>query len=145
AAGSVSTPGDITGSVPATLSLSLGGTVSLGSFLPGVGTDYDGSTVATVTSSAETADLSVADTSSNATGRLVNGTRALATPLQLNAGGPFAPVPTDGTALLLKHYGDVASNNATTINVRQHIGDTEGLRTGTYGKTLTFTLSTTQP
>ena len=65
--------------------------------------------------------------------------------MQLNAGGPFAMVPSDGSPLLLKHYGDVVANNATTINVRQHIGDTEGLRTGTYGKTLTFTLSTTQP
>jgi predicted extracellular nuclease len=141
----VSTTGDVVGNVPATLSLSLSGTVNLGSFQPGVGKDYDGSTVATVTSSAETADLSVMDASSNATGRLVNGTRALTSPLQLNAGGPFAPLNTDGSPLLLKHYGDVAANNATTINVRQHIGDTEGLRTGTYGKTLTFTLSTTQP
>jgi predicted extracellular nuclease len=140
-----SVDGTITGSVPATLSLSLSGTVSLGSFLPGVGKDYDGSTTATVTSSAETADLSVADASSTATGRLVNGTRALATPLQLNAGGPFAPVPTDGTPLQLKHYGDVVSNDATTINVRQTIGANEGLRTGTYAKTLTFTLSTTAP
>jgi predicted extracellular nuclease len=137
--------GDVTGSVPATLSLSLSGTVNLGSFTPGVGKDYDGNTVATVTSSAETADLSVMDASSNATGRLVNGTRSLASPLQLNAGGPFAPVHADGTPLLLKHYGDVASNDATTINVRQHIDTNEGLRTGTYGKTLTFTLSTTQP
>jgi hypothetical protein len=141
----VSTTGDVVGNVPATLSLSLSGTVNLGSFQPGVGKDYDGSTVATVTSSAETADLSVMDASSNATGRLVNGTRALTSPLQLNAGGPFAPLNTDGSPLLLKHYGDVAANNATTINVRQHIGDTEGLRTGSYAKTLTFTLSTTTP
>ncbi len=137
--------GTVTGTVPATLSLTLGGTVNLGSFQPGVGKDYDGSTVATVTSSAETADLSVMDASSNATGKLVNGTRSLALPLQLNAGGPFAAVHTDGTPLLLRHYGDVAANDATTINVRQSIGANEGLRTGTYGKTLTFTLSTTTP
>jgi predicted extracellular nuclease len=137
--------GTVTGTVPATLSLSLSGTVSLGAFQPGVGKDYDGSTVATVTSSAETADLTVTDASSNATGRLVNGTRALVTPLQLNAGGPFAAVHTDGSPLLLKHYGDVAANDATTINVRQHIDSNEGLRTGTYAKTLTFTLSTTAP
>jgi hypothetical protein len=75
----------------------------------------------------------------------VNGTRALATPLQLNAGGPFAAVHSDGSPLLLKHYGDVAANDATTLNVRQHIDANEGLRTGTYAKTLTFTLSTTAP
>jgi endonuclease/exonuclease/phosphatase family metal-dependent hydrolase len=137
--------GDVTGTVPATLSLTLGGTVNLGAFQPGVGKDYDGTTTATVTSSAETADLSVMDASSNATGKLVNGTRSLASPLQLNAGGPFAPLHADGTPLLLKHYGDVVSNDNTTINVRQSIGANEGLRTGTYGKTLTFTLSTTAP
>jgi hypothetical protein len=135
----------VTGTVPATLSLTLGGTVNLGPFQPGVGKDYDGSTTATVTSTAETADLSVMDASNNATGRLVNGTRALATPLQLNAGGPFAPVHTDGSPLLLKHYGDVAANDTTAINVRQTIGANEGLRTGNYSKTLTFTLSTTAP
>jgi hypothetical protein len=137
--------GDVTGTVPATLSLTLGGTVNLGAFQPGVGHDYDGTTTATVTSSAETADLSVMDAGSNATGKLVNGARALASPLQLNAGGPFAALHADGTPLLLKHYGDVVSNDMTTINVRQHIDANEGLRTGTYGKTLTFTLSTTAP
>jgi len=137
--------GDVTGSVPATLSLSLSGTVNLGAFQPGVGKDYDGTTTASVTSTAETADLSVIDASSTSTGKLVNGTRALASPLQLNAGGPFAPLHTDGTPLLLKHYGDVVSNDATSIAVRQHIDANEGLRTGTYGKTLTFSLSTTQP
>ncbi len=137
--------GDVTGTVPATLSLTLGGTVVLGPFQPGVGKDYDGTTTATVTSSAETADLSVLDASASSTGRLVNGARALAQPLQLQAGGPFAPLHTDGTPLLLKHYGDVAANDTTAVAVRQHIDSTEGLRTGTYGKTLTFTLSTTAP
>ena len=56
-----------------------------------------------------------------------------------------APLHTDSSPLLLKHYGDVAANDATTINVRQHIDGNEGLRTGTYAKTLTFTLSTTAP
>ena len=137
--------GDVTGTVPATLSLTLGGTVVLGPFQPGIGKDYDGTTTATVTSSAETADLSVIDASSTATGRLVNGVRALAQPLQLHAGGPFAPLHADGTPLALKHFGDVAANDSTTVAVRQHIDSTEGLRTGTYGKTLTFTLSTTTP
>jgi hypothetical protein len=31
------------------------------------------------------------------------------------------------------------------INLSQHIGANEALRTGSYSKTLTFTLSTTQP
>jgi hypothetical protein len=37
------------------------------------------------------------------------------------------------------------SNDPVTIAFRQHIGANEALRTGTYSKTLTFTLSTTQP
>ena len=32
-----------------------------------------------------------------------------------------------------------------TINLKQSIGQNEPLRTGTYAKTLTFTLSTTTP
>ena len=37
------------------------------------------------------------------------------------------------------------SNAAATITFRQHIGATDPLRTGSYAKTLTFTLSTTNP
>ena len=38
-----------------------------------------------------------------------------------------------------------ASNDASTITFRQHIGAIDALRTGAYSKTLTFTLSTTNP
>ena len=37
------------------------------------------------------------------------------------------------------------SNDPVTITFRQHIGATQPLRTGSYSKTLTFTLSTTTP
>jgi hypothetical protein len=37
------------------------------------------------------------------------------------------------------------SNDALTIRFQQSIGASEPLRTGEYGKTLTFTLSTTMP
>jgi hypothetical protein len=37
------------------------------------------------------------------------------------------------------------SNDAVSIGLRQHIGAGQALRTGTYSKTLTFTLSTTTP
>ena len=37
------------------------------------------------------------------------------------------------------------SNDPVTINFKQSIGATDALRTGTYAKTLTFTLSTTTP
>ena len=37
------------------------------------------------------------------------------------------------------------SNDAVTFEFRQRIGANDALRTGTYAKTLTFTLSTTTP
>ena len=37
------------------------------------------------------------------------------------------------------------TNRATTLTFRQNITAAETLRAGTYGKTLTFTLSTTAP
>jgi hypothetical protein len=37
------------------------------------------------------------------------------------------------------------SNDAVTITFDQHIGASDALRTGSYSKTLTFTLSTTNP
>jgi predicted extracellular nuclease len=137
--------GDVTGTVPATLALTLGTPVTLGPFIPGVGTDYTGTLTAKATSTAADALLTVADPSTNATGRLVNGVYALAQPLQLQAGGQFAPLHTDGSPLALKSWSGPVSNDATEIGVKQTIGANEGLRTGSYGKTLTFTLSTTNP
>jgi hypothetical protein len=37
------------------------------------------------------------------------------------------------------------SNDTVTLNFRQPIAITDPLRTGSYSKTLTFTLSTTNP
>jgi hypothetical protein len=37
------------------------------------------------------------------------------------------------------------SNDAVALNFKQPIGANDALRTGTYSKTFTFTLSTTQP
>ena len=53
-------------------------------------------------------------------------------------GGSAAP-----TTLLT--YAGPTSNDAVTITFKQSIGATEALRTGSYAKTLTFTLSTTNP
>ena len=44
----------------------------------------------------------------------------------------------------LKTCGPV-SNDPVTITFQQSIGANDALRTGTYSKTLTFTLSTTTP
>jgi hypothetical protein len=42
-------------------------------------------------------------------------------------------------------YSGPASNDAVTLAFKQPIAAGEGLRTGAYSKTLTFTLSTTAP
>jgi hypothetical protein len=132
------------GSVPATLSLTLGGTASFGPFVPGTGAEYDATLPATVTSTAGDATLSVQDPGTSAPGRLVNGAYALAQPLRVAANaGAFAPLAASPTALL--SYGGPVSNDAVTLRFKQAIGANEPLRTGTYGKTLTFTLSTTAP
>jgi aminopeptidase N len=56
---------------------------------------------------------------------------------------PFEPV--SGSPLLLKAYGAPVSNDPVAIGFQQSIAANEPLRTGTYSKTLTFTLSTTTP
>jgi hypothetical protein len=136
-------PADVTGSVPGTLSLSLGNAVNLGTFIPGVPADYTGSTAATVTSTAGEASLTVVDPSLNAPGRLVNGAFALARPLEAGVGGTYAAV--SNSPLALKSYAAPVSNDVVPIGFKQTIGANDPLRTGTYAKTLTFTLSTTTP
>ena len=42
-------------------------------------------------------------------------------------------------------YSGPISNDSVTLAFKQSIGANEALRTGTYSKTLTFTLSTTNP
>jgi hypothetical protein len=131
------------GSVAPTLALALGPPASFGAFTAGVDRTYDATTTATVISTAGDAALTVADPGTNATGRLVNGAFSLAEPLRANAVGAFASV--SGAPLALHAYTGPVSNDALTIAFRQHIGPTEALRTGAYGKTLTFTLSTASP
>ena len=46
---------------------------------------------------------------------------------------------------MAKNWAAPVSHDPVTIELAQPIGANEALRTGTYGKTLTFTLSTTQP
>jgi hypothetical protein len=134
------------GTVPATLSLQLGAPASFGNFIPGLAQEYTASSTATVTSTAGDAALSVADPSTTATGHLVNGEFSLPSALQASANdGAFAPVPGSANPLTLLTYSGPVSNDGVTLNFKQQIGATDALRTGTYAKTLTFTLSTTNP
>jgi hypothetical protein len=124
----------VTGSAGAqvapTLALTMGTPATFGAFVPGVAAEYTASTTANVISTAGDATLSVADAGANA-GHLVNGTFALPQPLQ-------------GLGVVKTYTGPV-SNDQPTITFKQAIGRTDALRTGTYSKTLTFTLSTTTP
>jgi hypothetical protein len=138
------------GSVTPTLALTLSSNANLGTFVPGLARDYETSVGATVNSYAGDATLSVADPAANA-GRLVNGAFVLASPLQAkatNTANPtraFAPVTSAANPLVLLTYAAPVSSDQVTITLRQSIASDESLRTGTYSKTLTFTLSTTTP
>jgi hypothetical protein len=117
---------DVGGTVPPTLSLTLGAPASFGAFTPGVAKDYTATTTANVTSTAGDAALSVSDP-----GHLLNGRFSLPEPLQV--------------AIAPASWTQPVSNATSTITFRQHIGAGDALRTGAYAKTLTFTLSTTTP
>jgi hypothetical protein len=136
----------VSGTVPATLSLTLGGPASFGAFTPGVTRDYLTSIAANVVSTAGDARLTVADPSGTHTGKLVNGSFALPQALQARANqGTFAPVAGSASPTPLLTYTQPVSNDAVTIGLKQSIAANDALRTGVYSKTLTFTLSTTQP
>jgi cytochrome c len=141
----VDAPGGVSGEVPATLALTVGAPATFGAFTPGVAREYFASTTATVISTAGSATLSVADPSSTATGHLVNGAFSLPQALQVGAGDPPAPLSETGAGLALKSWSAPVSNEPVTIGFKQVIGSNDALRTGTYSKTLVFTLSTTTP
>jgi len=114
------------GTVPATLALTLGAPASFGAFVPGVAKDYTATTTANVISTAGDATLSYSDP-----GKLTNGAFSLPQPLQVSLSKSSWTAPT--------------SNEVVTVSFKQPIGANDALRTGSYSKTLTFTLSTTTP
>ena len=113
------------GTVPATLSLSVSG-ATFGAFTPGATKDYTASATATVISTAGDAALSHSDP-----GHLTNGAFSLPSPLEVTLSKTTWTAP--------------VSNDLVTVGFKQHVGAGDALRTGTYSKTLTFTLSTTMP
>jgi hypothetical protein len=88
--------------------------------------EYTALTSANVISTAGDAALTVSDP-----GHLANGAFTLPEALRVE----IAPASWSGPV----------SNATSTITFRQHIGSSDALRTGSYSKTLTFTLSTTTP
>ena len=137
------TTGTVSGTVPATLSLTLGQPALFAPFTPGVAQDYLASTQATVVSSAADATLTVADPSPTAPGHLLNGGFSLPQALQVRAPDAFAPI--GATPLTLRTWTAPMSNEPVQLEFKQAIGARDALRTGTYSKTFTFTLSTTNP
>ena len=142
---------DVSGTVAPTLGLTLGAAPSFGAFIPAVARVYDASMTANVVSTAGASTLSVVDGNpAGAPGRLVNGAFSLPQPVQARArsaagvGGVFTPVGAAPATVLLS-YGGPAANDAVSVDFRQVIGANDVLRTGTYRKTLTFTLATTTP
>jgi hypothetical protein len=145
---SVTSP--VSGAVPATLSLALGNTAAgLGNFALGVAAEYGTSLPATVTSTAGDATLTAADPSADAPGHLVNGDYALAQPLQLRATNPANPAmpfaPLSGSASPLLTWAGPVTNDPVTVEFKQPIGAADPLRSGTYAKSVVFTLTTGQP
>ncbi len=120
------TNGGVSGTVPATLALTLGAPATFGNFVPGTTRTYTASTTANVVSSAGDAALTVSDP-----GHLSNGAFTLPEPLQV--------------AFSKSTWTAPVSNDSVMINFTQLVKNTDPLRTGTYSKTLTFTLSTTTP
>jgi len=145
---SVGTGDTVSGTVPATLALNLGTAANFGPFTPGAQKDYYATTAAKVTSTAGDATLSVSDAGANP-GHLVNGAFALPEALQVNgtlgttAGNTYAPL--GAAAASLVSWANPVSNDDVTIGFKQPIKANDALRTGSYAKTLTFTLSTTNP
>jgi Asp-tRNA(Asn)/Glu-tRNA(Gln) amidotransferase A subunit family amidase len=118
--------GEVGGTVPATLSLTLGPAASFGAFIAGIDKTYTAKTTAKVISTAADAMLTVSDP-----GHLTNGAFALPRALQVQ----ITPASWTGPV----------SNASADVLFTQAIGANDALRTGGYSRTVTFTLSTTRP
>ena len=106
--------------------------------------DYTATLTATITTTAPNAALSVHDPSSTATGHLVNGTLRDAAGAAGEGRTGASPRRRKRTDAAVDYTGP-KSLDPVTIALQATVDATDGLHTGAYGKTLTFTLSTTTP
>jgi hypothetical protein len=142
----------VAGDVPSLLQLSIPSAgASLGSFVPAFARTYETAMAAVVTTTTGDATLTVTDPGTSP-GHLVNGGFSLPGVLQAravnaaNPGSAFVPLAeTSGQPTQLLAWTGPVTSDAVTLGFRQSIGATDVLRSGTYSKTLTFTLSTTTP
>ena len=144
---STTVPGTVAGTVPPTLGLTISSaSSSFGTFIPGVAADYTTSVALGVTHSTGGAALTVQDPSPVATGHLVNGDLSLLSPLLARAGSSaFAPIGSGASPLALQAFPAPVVNEPVAVTFKQPISDVEPLRTGSYAKTVLFTLSSTSP
>ena len=152
---SISEGGTDPGNVPATLNLNLGAPTAFAPFVPGLTRDYFATLNAQIVSTAGDLTLTVNDASTTNVGKLVNGGHALPQVVQAGAvkvpatgttPAPSAYAPLGGASTptpLLTYDGPVSGSAAITF--KQPVAETDALRTGSYTKTLTFTISTTTP
>ena len=118
--------GEVGGTVPATLSLTLGAPATFGAFAAGVEQEYTASTTANVISTAGDAALTVSEP-----GHLVNGAFSLAEPLRVD----FSQATLDGTGVQRRRADRVQAADQAHGPVAHR----------QYSKTLTFTVATTAP
>ena len=142
---SVSVDGNVIGTVPLAMSISLSGPVNFGAFQPGVAQVYEAGTTLTATSSTPSSVLSAADRSSVSPGHLVNGTVPLPQAVQVSAGGAFAQLGGASSPTVLRSWTTPLAKEIVQLRFRQPIAETDRLLVGQYGKTVTFTLSATTP
>lgn len=143
-----------TGSADTMLELALPTTPpTFPAFMPGFAREYAVSAAPRLTSTAGDVALTVHDASDVASGHLVNGAAALPNALQVYASssnanalaGPGGNVGGSAAPTSLISYSAPVTNNTVTLTFRQNITSSETLRSGSYGKTLTLTLSSTAP
>jgi hypothetical protein len=149
----------VEGTVPFTQTLATTcSPVKLGPFLPGITNAYSNTCVLKATSTAAESKLVAEDASTTDTGHLVqvyqhgtiNETYELPEALETNAtstqGGvgsaALAPLAQQVTLLT---YAQPFSEDEATVTFNQKIGLHDHLHTGIYAKTITLTLSTTEP
>ena len=144
---------NVGGNVPSVLQLAIPNTGgSFGTFVPGIGTNYNTAVPATVTTTTGDAALSVTDrrrrppaTSSTGRSRWPRRSRRARSASATRRPGLRAAERDARRAAPAQELERPITAAPLTIDLRQAIGATESLRAGTYSKALTFTLSTTTP
>ncbi len=144
----------LTSPASAGFGVTLGPAPGFGTFVPGEAGTYQATLAATVESDEAGAVLTIEDPSTGGVpGHLQHaGGTSLAQPLLASAtttapgatGAPPTPVGAAPT-VLATYTAPLALPDPVVISLRQQVGETEPLRTGTYDKTLVLTLTSTTP